>query len=573
MNPITRREFLERASALAALPAQGAITAKTAIKPAAAANFTFKADFTAANLSRKPAASTIFAQERGTRTNENPAIIEGKDGVIVAAWSNKGVHHDNDMSNVIMASHSADGGKTWTEPVEAVPTSTINPTFIRAANGDVVLLFNLNRSTAQDDASIAFRRSSDNGQTWSETRQVDIGAPVAIIVQSGLVLGGGEWLISFQYDASGQTGQFDRTICDFVAAVAISADEGKTWRRYGHIEVPNLLHSPNVLNWAVEPAVYHIGKNGVGMILRTRNGRLYHSESADRGRTWSKAWPMIFSNDDSKPAAFTLANGHVVMIWNDSETIEFARRFPLMASLSSTAGKTWASTRTIEDDPVSIDYPALYEIGGSIKLVYAYDHQQIRYVDLKEDDLKAQWTCINQGELWSAADGLLQFAGGPTFERDLDYLKWSKACSFLPARPPAFSLAADIRIDQQIPSTGAAGVFFAYQDEGNWVGWIWNGKGRAGAQQESHWGSLNQPAYTRNISRTFFEACPQQTGRWFRLSVMARPGRISWQLHDRDARTKVAASENQLDFQGNFIALGAREVGVSFSNVTLRGIS
>src|SRR6185437_11679640 len=180
-----------------------------------------------------------------------------------------------------------DAGKTWSAPVKACPPSAINPTFLRARNGDVVLFFNKNHSRLQDDTSIAFRRSSDNGRTWSETTEVDIGARVAILVHNGLVLPDGEWLIAFQYDRSGQGEPFNLWKIDFVAAVAISKDEGKTWRRYGAIEIPNLERAPNVTSFAVEPAVYPTGPHSLGMIIRPRNGYLYQSNSSDGGHTWS----------------------------------------------------------------------------------------------------------------------------------------------------------------------------------------------------------------------------------------------------------------------------------------------
>ena len=274
----------------------------------------FEDHFDKHDIACKPAYAIIADTRGAPRRVHTPSIIEGRDGVLIAAWSSNGSVGDNDPSNFIEVSRSADGGLSWSKPAIACPPSVINPTFIRARNGDPVMFYNLNHSIHQDDCSVAFRRSTDNGQTWSEAHMADVGARIVICVNNGLLLPSGDWLISFQYDRSGQTGEFDVRKCDYVAAVAISSDEGVTWHRYGDIVIPNLVHWPNNTSWAVEPTVFPRPDRSLGMVLRTDNGRLYQSVSRDQGRTWSDASPMAFSNDNSKANALTLSSGNVVLL-------------------------------------------------------------------------------------------------------------------------------------------------------------------------------------------------------------------------------------------------------------------
>jgi predicted neuraminidase len=530
----------------------------------------FRDDFESPSIARKPEWSIVYDAKDPSRRIQNPAIIEGQDGVLIAAWSNKGARGDNDPSDIIMSSTSADGGKTWSTPIEACPPSSINATFIRARNGDPVLFFNKNHSTIQDDTAIAFRRSTDNGKTYSATTDVDIGARVAIIVHNGLVLPNGEWLISFQYDRSGQGEPFDLSKIDFVAAVAISADEGRTWHRYGAIEIPNLERTPNRTNFAVEPAVYTTGPRSLGMILRTRNGLLYQATSADNGRTWSNAVPMPFSNDNCKPAALTLPNGHVVMFWNNMRLIGGPLRFPLMASLSTDRGRTWPHTVTIEDDNVQLDYPTAIYFEGALKIVYGYNVQQVRQVNLREQDLEKLWTPIGLAGAWSAHGGVLSFDGGHV-ENAEDWLRWSKMVAFLPRKPATFTLDADVRFDGQDFGVGSLGVFPAYQDEVNWTGWVWQPRGgKVGFEHQVHAGTPVRPSYSRNITETFFETVAPQAGKWYRLRIAAAPGRMEWTLSDRDTGMKIFSANNKISWEGQFIALGGRDVRVSFDNVVLR---
>jgi predicted neuraminidase len=531
---------------------------------------TLEEHFDRSSIASKPA-YTILADANGApRSLHNAAIIEGRDGVLIAAWSNKGAHGDNDSSDFIESSTSSDRGRTWTEPVMACSPSAINATLLRARNGDAVLFYNQNHSTRQDDAGIAFRRTPDNGRTWSEPRPVDIGAPVAIIVQNGLVLPNGNWLISFSYDRSGQTGPFSVSKVDYVAAVALSSDEGKSWHRHGAIAVPNEQRSPNTTSWAAEPAVCQLQNGVLRMIIRTRAERLYESISRDQGLTWTDASPLNFSSDDSKPAVLALPDNHVALFWNDTSVVDFTRRTPLMATLSSDGGETWFRSVTLEDDNVTLDYPTAIRAEDAILVVYSYNTQQIRMLRLEEKDF-CHWTPINKTGAWQVKDGVLQFAGGTEPQNSLDWLHWSKAVAFLPARPSDFSLEVDLRVDGNLTNDAVLGVFPAYQDESNWTGWLWNPvQGKAGLQQESHWGSLNRPAYACNRSDFYLEAALHaDQNHWYRLHLEVEPGRIDYRLTDRDSGGVLFAGSNKVVWEGRFLALGGRQLAASFDRVVV----
>ncbi len=300
-------------------------------------------DFSRMVLPPRLEKSIVYDTGAEPRRIQNPSIVEGKDGALIAAWSNKGARGDNDPSSYIQASTSLDGGKTWSKPVTAAPASSINATFMRTANGDVLLLYNRNRSDIQDDTEIAFRRSSDNGRTWSEATYVDTGFPVNILVHNGIVMSNGEWLLPFHYDRSGQGDPFSVSRTDFVSAIAISTDEGKSWRRHGAVEVPNEVRWPNTTSWAVEPAVAEAGPGRLLMIIRTRTGRLYEARSSDFGRTWSEATPTSFSSPDSKISLQRLSSGSLLLSWNNSGLMRY--RYPLMLSLSEDMGRSCKRNR------------------------------------------------------------------------------------------------------------------------------------------------------------------------------------------------------------------------------------
>lgn len=530
----------------------------------------FDDDFSRESIARKPAKVTVAKTLAADRGVQNPAIIEARDGVLVAAWSNKQLREnrswiDNHPSNTMQSAYSTDGGRTWSAQTVASGPGSINAAFLYdRRTDDLLFLYNANRSEIQDDTSIAYRKSADNGKTWGPAIALDTGYPVDVMVHSGIVLSNGEWLVPFHYDRSGQPSPFSVSNADFVASVVLSADRGKTWRRFGAVEVANLWKHPNGNNWAVEAGVAET-RGQLVMILRTRAGYLHRTVSRDMGRTWSKAEPLMFSNPDSKHTVTALKNGDLVMLWNNTQTN--ATRFPLMASLSHDAGVTWPSTITVDDANVQMDYPAAIETGSVVKAVYGHRLDEVRLVDLKPADFDFRWTPLNHNEGWRVSDGVLRMTADAHIDNARDWLRWSKLIAFRYQRAERYTLGVDLRFDAMPSATDAAvGVFPGYQDEGNWVGWVWHpASGHGGFRREAHSGRLYMGVW-RDISESWTERKPAQADKWYRLTLRRDGRRLSYELNDKATGRQLAAESRELDIPGCFPALGSRGVKVSFDN-------
>ena len=532
---------------------------------AAAQAATFQEDFSSARIAPKPVSAILFDTDAAPRRIQNPSIIEGRDGALIAAWSSKGLTGDNHPSDFIQASASTDRGHTWSDPVIAAPASSINPTFLRAANGDVVLFYNRNHTTLQDDTGICFRRSRDNGRTWSEDTWVETGYRIGIIVHNGIVMKNGEWLISFQNDRSNQGEPFLVRRTEFVSAVGISKDEGKSWTVHGAIRIPNLVRFPNTGSWAVEAAVAERKEGSLLMVLRSRAGWIYRSVSNDRGRTWSEPAQTQFSNPDSKIGLYALADGNLVLLWNDSRVL--GTRYPLIASMSADGGDTWPYSLTLDDDNVQLDYPSIVESRGELKIVYGHNLKQVRLIALREADLKQRWTAINGRESWIVSDGTLQVEDRGTVENASDWLRWSRLLTS--EIGPRSNVEIDLRFDgEQQPANGAVAVFPFYQDEANWTGWIWQPlEGKLGFEQEEHFGTAKLGSYSRQLSATYFESFRPEPFRWYTVRIVREDSALRWELRERGNQRVLIQARNPIRADGNFFALGARNVKVSFDNL------
>jgi predicted neuraminidase len=530
--------------------------------------------FSQERIARKPAYTVVGRRLGDDRGVQNPAIMETRDGVLVAAWSNKKVRPgggwmDNHPSNTIQASYSTDGGKTWSAQTAASGPGSINAAFLHdRRTGDLLLLYNANHSEIQDDTSIAYRKSTDNGKTWGPAVALDTGFPIDIMVHSGIVLSNGEWLVPFHYDRSGQPEPFSINNTDFVASVVISGDRGRTWRRFGAVEIPNLWKHPNANSWAVETGVAET-RGELVMILRTRAGQLYRASSKDMGRTWSKAEPLMFSNPDSKHAVVALRNGNLALFWNNTQTN--STRYPLMASLSRDGGRTWPATITVNDGNVQMDYPAAIEVGDRIKAVYGHKLEEIRMVELTERDFDARWTPVNNADGWHVSDGVLRMSADAPVENASDWLRWSKLIAFRYRRAERYTVEADFRVDTPAATANAGvAIFPGYQDEGKWVAWVWHpSSGHAGLQFESHSGRANM-GVTEDVSQTWFERTKAQTGNWYHVRLRRDGRKLSYELTDRVSGQRLAEGSRELDIPGCFPALGSRGVKVSFDNFAMR---
>jgi predicted neuraminidase len=98
--------------------------------------------------------------------------------------------------------------------------------------------------------------------------------------------------------------------------------------------------------------------------------RIRVSESKDDGISWGPVGETALPNPGSGLDAVRLANGHWILIYNDT----ILGRNSLAVSLSEDEGKTWALTRHLEKETSgSYHYPSVIQAkDGTIHAVYSY---------------------------------------------------------------------------------------------------------------------------------------------------------------------------------------------------------
>ncbi len=129
-----------------------------------------------------------------------------------------------------------------------------------------------------------------------------------------------------------------------------------------------------------QPTVVQRSDGSLLTLLR-EGPRIMQTESRDAGRTWSNARPTALKNPDAGIAMTRLTNGHVVLVFNDSET----DRSPLSIVRSLDEGRSWEAPLVLESNPGEYSYPCVIQTSdGRIHITYTFRRYTIKHVELGE---------------------------------------------------------------------------------------------------------------------------------------------------------------------------------------------
>ena len=173
----------------------------------------------------------------------------------------------------------------------------------------------------------------------------------------------------------------------YVGLMAISDDEGQTWRAGSPI-VGIGLNQPSVVR----------KNNGILVAYMRDEGpvpkRVQVSQSQDNGETWSIAVETDIPNPDSSLEVIALRDSRWVMAFNDQEE----GRDRLVLALSDDEGISWKWKRHLENRTGgSFHYPSLIQTrDGLIHISYSYQPGNHTNKSIKHASLNEDW--IIQGE-------------------------------------------------------------------------------------------------------------------------------------------------------------------------------
>ncbi len=280
--------------------------------------------------------------------NLGPSIALLPDGRLMAAWFSS--PSEGAESQRIVQAFSSDQGRTWdkTTVLQDIARKADFDPALFVAGKETFLFF----SAFDPQIDIYFRRSSDSAKTWTEP--VKINQPNHTTRSNGIQLSTGELLVPLHTRGTKAGG------------VMKSRDGGKTWTRFGAVANPE--------GQGGEPSIAETNSGKIHMMLRTKDGQLWRSISADKGETWSAAEKTGLTATSSASHLLCNRDGTLVLTYNPGPT---PLRFPLLMRTSRDEGTTWSEPTLLADRPAkvggwSICYPALTELpDGTIVAVWA----------------------------------------------------------------------------------------------------------------------------------------------------------------------------------------------------------
>ncbi|MBQ7301117.1 MAG: exo-alpha-sialidase [Clostridia bacterium] len=292
------------------------------------------------------------------------ATLSKTDYGILAAWFGGTHEGHNDVQIYVARRYDADG--TWSAPqcvstVEPIPNW--NP--VLYDNGEEILLY-YKRSKNIDSWNTMFTTSRDGGYTWSEPRRlcehdVDGRGPVKnkpIRLSNGTILAG----------ASFEQGPW-RCFCD------ISADNGYTWEETPFIPVPT--EDTEV----IQPSLWEDDR-GVHMLVRSKNKKIFRSDSTDFGKTWCTFYDSGLPNNNSGLDLVKVSDNRIILCCNPVTE----GRTPLSLFESTDSGDTFVRLIDLETEPGEYSYPAVITDGKYLYGAYTWKREKMVFFrcDLSE---------------------------------------------------------------------------------------------------------------------------------------------------------------------------------------------
>lgn len=314
-------------------------------------------------FSSTTAASTVIdiAPSRNTEGD----VISLKNGNLFMAWTAFTGGGDDADPSYIAGKISTDNGYTWGSTYTVLANegtqNTMSVSLLRMGNGDLGIFYL--RKNSASDCKVYFRRSTDEGSTWSSPICATSTPNGYYVLNNARVvrLSTGRILVPVAYctDTSQVSNMYSRAY--------YSDDDGVSWNQGSG--------TVTLATGAWEPGVIELKNGNVMMnIRRGGGGNVYKATSTNGGNTWSAATSTGLTAPSSPSTIRRIpATGDLLIIWNNSSS----NRYPLTSAISTDDGANWTHIKNIETASDGYAYISTTFLGREVILTYykAWGHR------------------------------------------------------------------------------------------------------------------------------------------------------------------------------------------------------
>ncbi len=299
-----------------------------------------------------------------TKNCHASTVLPLGNGTVLAAWF-AGTEEGKDDVDILTCIRSTDG---WGTPARISADPCVphwNPVLFQKENGEIILFFKVGKEISAWQTYFCL---SNDGINWSAPQELVPGdtsdgrGPVKnkpIRLSDGRVI-------------APASDERNKRWCSFVD---ISDDDCKTWRRIKNIRTPSFFKFYVPM---IQPTLWESEEGHIHMLTRTRVGKIYRSDSFDRGETWGKAYPTKMPNNNNGLDLVKVDDGRLFLVCNPVSG-DWAERTPLELFVSADNGKTFNKVLCLEDIKGEFSYPAITVKDNILHITYTYNREYIVY--------------------------------------------------------------------------------------------------------------------------------------------------------------------------------------------------
>lgn len=317
-------------------------------------------------------------------------IIKLSDDTLMCCWF--GGSKEGSSDTAIWGSIKAND--CWSTPVKIADGAEANWNPVLFRQQDKLWLFYKEGQKIADWKTYLLE-SSDNGVSWSARRELVAGdcsggrGPVRnkpIRLADGNILAGG----------SVERGLW--------TAFADLSSDGVNWQRSLPVKITELAYTAGEKTaesdiavseqsfygrGVIQPSLWESAPGMVHMLLRSSEGYIYRSDSADGGKTWSPAYQTELVNNNSGIDLVKARFNNCLYLVCNPVGSNWGMRSPLSLLRSADNGHSWQKLADLETEPGEFSYPAIIDAEEGIYLTYTWQRKNIVCAFFSADELQA----------------------------------------------------------------------------------------------------------------------------------------------------------------------------------------
>lgn len=313
------------------------------------------------------ASELVFEKIPFAAAHHCSTLCQAANGGLLCLWY--GGSYESADDQVLFLARKKPDAKNWSEPQVLARNAAQPPgngVIFRDTSDRLWIVWGrmegsrpMRRGSGWDRCRLMQRTSTDHGHTWSQDRPMFAEELWCVPRNPPARLDDGTLVLPVEGSQNDVEGSRFLTL----------APGGDTWQSAGY--------TPG----GSQPAV--VQRRDKSLLALMRHARhIMQIESRDAGRTWTDAVPTPLKNPDSGITMTRLVNGHLVLVYNDSQT----SRTPLSIVRSLDEGQTWEKPLHLESNPGEYSYPCILQTAdGKIHVSYTYRRYAIKHVELNED--------------------------------------------------------------------------------------------------------------------------------------------------------------------------------------------